>query len=179
MNTVFVKYAGLLLANWQRALLGCIIVVSVIITLMGVLKKVAFDKIGNKLLRKFLLAFTSVLLSFPFTAVYFLADKINFDHYWIGACLNALATIVTYWLYENTLLRNFIHFVGKKTIIKFIEFIAMGIVSKKANSKEETVEQLNKGTQELKSTVSQAISSTLLDSITSASRYNEDDLKNL
>ena len=96
---------------------------SAVIVIMGVLKKFLFDKVQNKLVRKVLLAFTSVFLSFIGTLIYFLADGINFDYYGIGSALNAVLTIVMYWLYENTLLRNFVQYVGEKAISAALKFI--------------------------------------------------------
>ena len=118
-----VKCVQVLFANCEEALTGGIIVTSAVIVIMGVLKKFLFDKVQNKLVRKVLLAFTSVFLSFIGTLIYFLADGINFDYYGIGSALNAVLTIVMYWLYENTLLRNFVQYVGEKAISAALKFI--------------------------------------------------------
>lgn len=116
-------YVDLLLANWQKALYGGIIVVSAVIVIMGILK-VAFNKINNKLLRKFLLSFSSVVLVLPVTAIYFAGAGINFDYYWVGYGLCAFATIIVYWLYENTCLRDLIHKIGSLSIAKFTSYAA-------------------------------------------------------
>lgn len=172
MQDFIVKYASLFLANWQRALIGGIVVVSVVITLMGILKKTCIGKIANKNVRKVVLAFSSVILSFPITALYFLADSINFNHYWIGAGLDAVAVIIAYWLYENTLLRNFFHFVGKNVIVRFIKFLATSLLkSGNGDSKEDLIV--------FKETVAEVKKDTKKALVDSLSNFNEDDLKNL
>lgn len=166
------KYAGLFFANWQRALLGGLIVVSAVITIMGILKKAIIDRIPNKLVRKIVLAFSSVVLVFPLTALYFVGDKINFDHYWVGCALNASATIIVYWLYENTGCRNLFHKVGNITIGKLVKYIARQIVNSDNASTQNTV-ALQEITSELKSEVK----TTLIGSIVNSNHDN--DLDNL
>lgn len=124
----------LIIANWQRVLTGGVILTCAIIFLMGVLKKAVLGKIGNKLLRKVVLAFSSVILVFPATALYFVADGINFDYYWYGCAGAAVATILTYWLYENTGLRNVIDLVGEKTVYKYLGVLVSSFTSKKSNA---------------------------------------------
>lgn len=126
---MFEFYLKILLANWKRALVGGVIVVSAIIVLMGILKTGVINKIKNKLVRKVVLAFGSIALVLPCTALYFVGDGINFDHYWLGCAMNAVAVILTYWLYENTALRNLIHKIGSVTLGKFVKYIANRIVS--------------------------------------------------
>ena len=109
----------LVLTDWYRFLIGGIIVVCAIIVLEGILKKAFLGKVKNKLLRKVLLAMASLILVFPATALYFVSDKISFDYYWYGCTVVAILTIVGYWLYENTALREAIGFIGNKTVVKF------------------------------------------------------------
>jgi hypothetical protein len=127
MQEFIAKYASLIFANWQRALLGGIIVVSVVIVLLGCLKGALINKITNKLARKIILAFSSVVLVFPLTALYFVVDGINFDHYWLGSAMNVVLTILAYWAYENTALRDFIHWVGKTVINKFTHYFVLRV----------------------------------------------------
>lgn len=110
-----------LLMNWQQALTGGIIVSCAVIFLMGMLKRFLDKTPLSKYpyLRKAVLAFGSLLLTFPITAIYFVADKISFDYYWVGCACMCVGTIVTYWLYENTALRKAIHVVGAKTVGKY------------------------------------------------------------
>ena len=124
---------SVLLANWKTALIGGVVVVSAIIVIMGALKFL-FNKIKNKYLRKTLLAFSSVLLAMPATAIYFASAHISFHYYWIGYGMTAVATIITYWLYENTCLRELIQKIGTLTIGKVWSAIVEKIGGK--NSKE-------------------------------------------
>lgn len=114
------SYFSMLLENWRQVLRGGIIVVSAVIVIMGMMKKL-FDKISNKLLRKFLLALTSVVVVLPVTAIYFVSCGIDYKYFWIDYALLAVATIVTYWLYENTCLRDLIHMLGSLTIGRLIK----------------------------------------------------------
>lgn len=147
------KIATVFFANWQRALLGGLIVISTVITLVGALKMIAIDKIPNKLVRKIVLAFSSVVLAFPITALYFLGDGINFEYYWVGSGLCSVATILVYWLYENTGCRNLIHYVGSLTVGKFVKYIARGIVASDGNTKTSNEVILKEMTSELKNEV--------------------------
>lgn len=122
-----------LLANWQQALTGGVIVSCSIIVIMGLLKKYWLGKIKNKLLRKVVLSFSSVALAFPVTALYFVSDNISFDYYWVGSALTALMTIFTYWLYENTGCRNVIELIGNKTLGKWFFVIREAYITKKDN----------------------------------------------
>jgi hypothetical protein len=69
----------ILMANWQRAITGGIIVACAVIFIMGILKKALLGKITNKLLRKVVLSFASLVLTFPATALYFVGDNISFE----------------------------------------------------------------------------------------------------
>lgn len=110
-----------LLNNWQQAITGGIIVACAVIFLMGTLKRFLDKTPLNKYpyLRKAVLSFGSLILTFPITAIYFVADKISFDYYWIGCAFTCVGTIVTYWLYENTACRKLIHAIGAKTVGKY------------------------------------------------------------
>jgi hypothetical protein len=97
--------------KWQYIIWG-VIMVSAIIVLIGILKPIAFDRIPYKSLRKACLATTNVAFSFAATAIFYWVNAITFEWYWYGAAVIAVATIVTYWLYETTCLRNLIHKIG-------------------------------------------------------------------
>lgn len=156
-----------IVANWQNLLLGCIIVFSAVIVVMGILKKAVFNKIANKLVRKILLAFGSVILSLPFTALYDVADGIPFDYYWVDAIVNAVATVLAYWLYENTGLRNFIGYIGKKALCVFVKIFANTIDTEKPDVKL-IQSQVNDLKKEVKTEV-----------VKSSKKINSDTLKNL
>lgn len=160
---------NLLLENWQDVMIGGSIMVCSIVVIMGILKKAILGKIPNKLVRKVVLAFSSIVLAFPVTAIYFFAQGINFKYYGWGCGLVALTTIIVYWLYENTCLRELISLIGEKTIVKLIAVIADSFVKK--SKKEELQEQLSESTNELKLSVDNEISAAI--------KNAKDDLSNL
>ena len=163
----------LILANWQRVVTGGVILVCGIIVLMGILKKILIGKISNKLLRKFALAFTSIILVFPATALYFFGDGIDFGYYWYACLLVGIGTVITYWLYENTCLRDLIALIGEKTIVKYATAIYNAIKDGKKDVKVELVE----ATTDLKSDVSTTLAATSTKSATKKSEA--DDLADL
>ncbi len=150
MQEFIAKVATVFFANWQRALLGGIIVISTVIAILGILKKVLINKISNKTVRKVVLAMSSIVLVFPITALYYVGDSINFDWYLIGCGLCAVGTILVYWIYENTALRNFIHWVGNLTIGRLIQYIALSIVNSNKNNNTTVLQEI---TSELKKEV--------------------------
>lgn len=119
MKDYFVSYARSILGNWQDVTWGCIVVVSAIIFIVGLFKKPLFNKIPNKLVRKVVLSFVSIILVIPATCIMCVADGQGFEYYWAIVLQNSVATIVTYWLYENTLFRNLISYIGKKAVARF------------------------------------------------------------
>lgn len=156
MEKVF-NMLEILLSNWQDAVIGGTIVTCSVIFLMGILKKFIFGKIRNKLIRKVVLAFVSVCMVFPITAIYFVSYHISFEVYW-WACLGmAILTILTYWLYENTGLRNLISLIGEATVGKWATVIYYAFMTKAENK--EVKNQLTKATDELKADVRKEIHS--------------------
>ncbi|MBQ8528989.1 MAG: hypothetical protein IJ459_04555 [Clostridia bacterium] len=141
----------ILMANWQRALTGGIIVACVAIFLTGALKKAWLGKIKNKLLRKALLWLASLVLSFPTTALYFVGDNISFRWYWYACALMCFFTTVTYVFYENTGLRDIIHWIGGKTVGKYASVLVAAWFAAKDN--EDTTNKLTMTTDELKEVV--------------------------
>lgn len=111
------------LADWQRFLIGGLIVISAIIAIEGILKAVLFNKVKNKTLKKVLLAFSSIALVFPTSAVYLWLEKIPFDYYWYSVLVLSILTVLSYWLYENTAFRNLFSFVSKKILIKLRDIL--------------------------------------------------------
>lgn len=151
--------AEILLQNWQRAVMGGIIVACSVIFLMGIFKKLIFDKIRNKLVRKVVLSFCSVLLVFPATALYFISDNISFDWYWWACLFASILTIVTYWLYENTGLRNLIGLIGELTVSKWLKVLYVALMDGKNNA--DTKNQLTMTTEQLKEEVRKEIHTTV------------------
>ena len=98
---------------------GGLITVSVTIFLVGALKALIGNKIQNKLVRKTVLSFVSVALVAPITAIYLALNTVNgFTYYWYIYAFNAVCTIVVYWFYENTHLRELLALIGRNTILK-------------------------------------------------------------
>jgi hypothetical protein len=126
------------------------IMVSAIIFLVGTLKYFAFDKIKNKDLRKSVVAFSNIALSFGATSLYFLIEHINWRWYWVGAVITSITCIVIYWFYENSHLRELIHKIGSFAIDKFA-YLAKVILAKLVAKTDKSVEQeFKKVTSELK-----------------------------
>lgn len=147
--------AKFLFMNWHRAVMGGIIVTCSVIFLMGILKKFIFNKVKNKLARKALLYFCSIVLVFPITALYFVSDNISFTWYWWGCLLSAMLMILTYSLYENTGLRNIIDLIGGLVVNKWLKVIYEAFINKAENT--EIKNQLAMTTEELKEEVRKEI----------------------
>lgn len=147
--------AKFLFMNWHRAVMGGIIVTCSVIFLMGILKKFIFNKVKNKLARKALLYFCSIVLVFPITALYFVSDNITFTWYWWGCLLSAMLMILTYSLYENTGLRNIIDLIGGLVVNKWLKVIYEAFINKAENT--EIKNQLAMTTEELKEEVRKEI----------------------
>lgn len=170
-----------LAANWQEALIGGVIVVCAIIVFVGVLKKIIFNKISNKLVRKVVLAFTSVVLAMPATALYFVGAQVNFEYYWYASAMVAILTILGYWLYENTGLRNAISYIGTNVVIKYATAIVD--ILKNKTSASDAVKTIQNTTEDAKQLVN---STTLFPSMTklevggtNSGKVIDDDLKDL
>lgn len=146
MVEIFKTFFTIVASNWYNYLLAVLIMVSAIIAVMGILKPLVFDKVSLKPLRKALLALTSVAFSFVATAGTFLVESYNFDWYWISSAGVAVCTIVIYWLYENTCLRDLIGKLGNLTIKK----VGGVIVNKLADEKTNVNESLKTVNNELK-----------------------------
>lgn len=104
--------------NWETFWLVGVIMVSAITVLIGILKPILFDKIKIKALRKTCLAFSNVALCFLGNAILFLANHLNFDIYFHSSFTTAIVSILWYWLYENTCLRDLIHKIGSVVLNK-------------------------------------------------------------
>lgn len=117
-----------ILSDWKTVLLGGLIVVSVVIFLMGVLKKILFDKVKNKMLRKTLLSFSSIILVAPATAVWIVSKGWSWDWnvFWTLYAVNSVATVLIYWFYEGTHVRELLSLIGKNTIAKWFKVFSSG-----------------------------------------------------
>lgn len=160
------------IAKWQTVLLGGIILACAIIFLTGVLKKLIVGKIGNKLLRKVALSLLSLVMVFPATALYFVSESVSFEYY-LYACVGvSILTVLTYWLYENTGLRNLIGLIGEKTVGKYFNVLVASFTAKKSNA--ETKNELTSATADLKATVKEEVASSI-----KANTNTDDDLEDL
>lgn len=145
--------------NLTDVLLEVLIMVSAVIVLLGVLKKFIFNKIQNKLLRKIVLSILSIALVFGAVAVNFLIEKISFDHYLIYAGFCSVATIIIYWLYENTGLRDGLHKIGSLALSKTWGVFG-AFLSKVAEGKKTDIEtDLLQGLDNVKASVKKEIPS--------------------
>lgn len=120
--TMFFNY---LCENYSEVLVVGAIMVSAIIVFIGLLKPLVFNRIKWKPLRKSILAMLSVGCSFGATAIHYLWQGIAWDYYIHASVAVALLTIFTYWLYENTCLRDLIDKIGSLTIRKFVNVLTM------------------------------------------------------
>ena len=122
------------LANLQDFFVGGIIVASATIFVMGFFKKFLFNRITNKLARKCVLSFASLVMCLVVTFFFLVGNGLNSQCFWLIYAVNAISTIITYWLYENTGLRNLIAFIGEKTVKKYIGIAYNAINGADANT---------------------------------------------
>ena len=142
------------LANLQDFFVGGVIVASTTIVLMGFLKKFVFNRIANKLVRKCALSFSSLAVCLVVTFCFLIGNGLDAKCFFFVYAANAISTIITYWFYENTGLRNLIVFVGDKTIKKYIGIAYNVINGADANT---TKAKLIEANSYLKSTVKKEI----------------------
>ena len=134
---------------WRELAVAGAVMVSSIITIMGIIKPL-YNRIPCKQLRKSALAFTSIFLSFVATACYFvIRPDTNWELYWIASLITSLGCIVTYWVYENTCLRDAIHKIGNLAIDKGANILKMLLNGKDAKA---INSEIKKATEELKAT---------------------------
>ena len=98
--------------NYSDIIVYVVAMVSAIIVAIGLLKPLIFNKIPNKSVRKVALAFSNVALCFIASVILFFAKGWCWDYYLTAAIALSVCCIITYWLYENTCLRNLIETVG-------------------------------------------------------------------
>ena len=110
--------------NLETFWLVGVIMVSAITVLIGILKPLLFNRIPWKPLRRATLAFANVGLCFATTAVWFAIKNFSFGIYWHSAIAVSVFSIVWYWFYENTCLRDLISTIGKITLRKIAVILA-------------------------------------------------------
>lgn len=111
--------------NLNDILVCGIIMVSAIIVAIGLLKPLIFNKIKNKHIRKVALAITNVAACFLTVLGYFLVCGWSFENYLVCAIGLSVSCIVTYWLYENTCLRNLIELIGNMALRKMLSILTL------------------------------------------------------
>lgn len=111
---------GYFFSEWWSLLMGGTVVVSVVMFLMGVLKKLLINRIKYPLLRKVILAWLSIVVVLPVTYVSVLYNGFNQEYFWLIYGVNCVATIVIYWFYENTAFRDALALLGKNTLGRII-----------------------------------------------------------
>lgn len=97
--------------------------VCVAIAVTGFLKTTAFVK-ADKNIRKVACFLSALALSCGVTALWFLIADFDWHNYIYAIVAIMPAEIVVYASYENTLVRNFVHFVAKKFLIAVIPVLA-------------------------------------------------------
>ena len=137
---------------------GAIMIYTVISTI-GVLKKLLFDKIQNKGIRKFLLALMSLIFVFGGTTVQFLVKGLSFADYWVYATVYSISTILIYWLYENFGIRSGLHKIGDLTLGKLWELACKILKKAFAGEKLDVEKELLSGLDTIKQEVSKEIPS--------------------
>lgn len=157
-------------AHYQDIVVVGLIMMSAIIVAIGLLKPFLFNKIPNKLVRKAVLALTNVAACFGTVLVYFLIKGIAFDYYVIAAATLSVCCIITYWLYENTCLRNLIGLIGGMVLRKVLKASLLAV----------TTDDINAVKQELKHTSTELKNFTKTELKKASSKIKEDkDLRNL
>lgn len=162
------KVMPILTEHFNNIIVYGFMIVSAIIVAIGLLKPILFNKIPNKQVRKVALAFSNVATCFISVLVIFLIKGWNFEYYILTASALSIGCIVTYWLYENTCLRNLIGTIGNIALKKLAN-IALVVFTKDDINELKT--EVNKIGKELKADTRKAIKK--------ATNNEDNDLKGL
>ncbi len=120
---------ALFMSNFTENVLTGVTMVSAIIVFIGLMKPLLFDKIQFKPLRKAAIALSCVASCFIATAVTFWAYGIAFSYYLHASAAVFVFTVIVYWFYENTCLRNLLKKIGTIVLSKIYK-TASNILSK-------------------------------------------------
>lgn len=123
MQVFMQKALGILEGNIIEHFWAGVAIVSAIIVIIGILKPIVFDRIKQKQLRRLALAGTDIVSSLLSTLIYFSIEGISFTNYWIGSVAVFVLSVILYWIYENTCMRDGIHKVGKYVIVRLIKIL--------------------------------------------------------
>ena len=164
----FAGLGGYVVADSHKLLTGGVTVVGVVIFLMGLLKNVGIIKnMKNKILKRVLLSWTSILLVTVFTVLSVWLNELRQEHFWAICVMNSISTVVLYWLCEGTALKDGIAFIGKHTIAKIFA------------RKPKTEKEAKRLASEIREDVESLLYPVTSKSTAPVSRYKDDDLKNL
>ena len=156
---------------WRELVVWGAAMVSIIIALIGLLKFFFFNKIGNKAIRKMVLAVSNLIGSFGVTSIYFGVNGRSWQLYWLASLITASTVIIAYWVYENFSIREGVHKLGIFAIDKLAKILKM-ILSNADNK--EVIEEINKAKSELK-----ALAKNEITLVTKKLNKKDKDLENL
>ena len=144
--------------HYNDIIVAVVIMVSAIIAAIGILKPIIFDKIPNKDVRKVALAGSNVVASFLSALVYFLTEGWDFKYFGIAGAALAICCIVTYWLYENTCLRNLITIIGSLALRKVFSIVSLAATTDDVNA---VKAEINNAKTQLKTTTKSELKKTV------------------
>ena len=152
MTEKIIDYAVAFLDYWQIDIVGVICLASAVIVFIGFIKLIlnktgVYEKIP-KLPRKIALGISSIALTLIGTLISCFIEEKGFDYYIVAAIFNSITTVIVYWLYEYTSLRDIIHFIGEKTLSLGNAIIAK--IFTKGKIEKEDVELVKAEAEELK-----------------------------
>jgi hypothetical protein len=163
----FAGLGGYVAIDGQKILMGGVTVVGVVIFLMGILKNVGFIKnMKNKTIRKVVLSWASIVLTVGITVLSVWLNELKQEHFVVICIVNSISTILLYWLYENTAVRDLFALIGKHTVSK--------VFARKPKTEKEA--------KQLASEIRKDVESLLYPVNSESSvlhKYKDDDLKNL
>lgn len=138
-----------ILSDWQTLLIGGACAVSMVVFILGCFKPFIKRWVSNSTLRKVLFAWLSIALNIPATAVSIWIEDLPTEHFWTLAVINAVGTILVYFVYENTALRNALHWLGKKIITMLFSQVVSPEQAKQSIHKEACELAMNAQAQEV------------------------------
>ena len=115
MKDWIISTAYYVFTNWWNILVGGAITVGLVIFLMGAFKLLVKKKLSkHPIIYKVIMAWGSLILTLPITAVIVFYREMTMAHFWVTYVINCLGVIVIYWLYENSTVRDQLGKLGKK-----------------------------------------------------------------
>ena len=120
MKDWIISLVDYLLSNWQTVLMGGVFTVSIVVFILGCLKPFIKRWVSNSTVRKVIFAWSSVALNIPATALSIWFEDLSSEHFWTFVVINTVGTILVYFVYENTALRDALHWLGKKILMLLV-----------------------------------------------------------